>query len=182
MAGPFRVREVTSVDSTTSAALHTLLRDSVENGASVGYVLPLLSTHVEGYWRGVFAAVAEGDRVLLLLEDDDQIVGTAQLDCCAKPNGLHRAEVQKVLVHSAHRGRGGGRVLMQVAEAVARQRGRTLLVLDTETNSVGQRLYAAMGYTAIGEIPQYAIATAGASQGKVGSTFMYKILQVADAP
>ena len=72
-------------------------------------------------------------------------------------------------------------ILMQAVEAAAAQRGRSLLVLDTETGSAGQHLYAALGYTAIGEIPQYAIATQGVDHGKVGSTFMYKILRADDA-
>ena len=48
---------------------------------------------------------------------------------------------------------------MAAVEAEARGAGRWLLVLDTETQSNGQQLYAAMGYQAAGIIPDFAIAT-----------------------
>jgi ribosomal protein S18 acetylase RimI-like enzyme len=90
-----------------------------------------------------------------------------------KPNGRHRAEVQKVLVHSSLRRQGLGRALMRAIEAEARACARTLLVLDTESGSGAQTLYAGEGYIVAGQIPAFAMGNRG---GYVPTTYMYKEL------
>ena len=62
---------------------------------------------------------------------------------------------------------------MMAAEACAKSRDRSLLVLDTETASAGQHLYASLGFIAAGEIPKFAIGTNG---GWSPTTYMYKLL------
>lgn len=168
---------VTLIEQATSRdvdELCELLRDAVEHGASVGYVKPIDNADVSAYWQGVLAEVAGGAISLLVLRDGERIVGTVQLAYAMKPNGRHRAEVQKMLVHSAHRRKGYGRVLMQAVEDTARRAGRSVLLLDTETDSAGQKLYAAMGWVAAGVIPKFALATSG--EGQVATTYMYKLL------
>ena len=63
----------------------------------------------------------------------------------SRPNGHHRAEVRKLLVHRRARGRGLGTALMQRAEQDALALGRTLLLLDTETGSAAETLYLSSG-------------------------------------
>jgi hypothetical protein len=46
---------------------------------------------------------------------------------------------------------------MERAEDVSRQAGRTLLVLDTCTGDIAERLYMRMGWTRTGVIPNYAL-------------------------
>ena len=46
---------------------------------------------------------------------------------------------------------------MERAEAEAREEGKTLLALDTVTGADGERLYARLGLTRVGEIPGYAL-------------------------
>ncbi len=58
---------------------------------------------------------------------------------------------------------------MTAIEAIARQRGRTLLVLDTITASDAERLYARLGWTRSGEIPRYAAMP----NGKLESTTVF---------
>ncbi|HZE59815.1 MAG TPA: hypothetical protein VE085_04590 [Burkholderiales bacterium] len=79
------------------AALLELLRDAVDAGASVGYLAPLPEEDGRAFWRAVRAALGDG-RVLLGAYVEDRLVGSVQLDPLAKPNGRHRAEVQKLLV------------------------------------------------------------------------------------
>ncbi len=174
-----KVRRILAPTAAERSALYELLRDSVTNGASVGYVVPVSEADIASFWSGVLAEVNSGERILLVAENTDEenargIVGSAQLSPCGKPNGRHRAEVQKVLVHSAARRQGIGRALMAALETEARAAGRWLLVLDTETQSNGQQLYAAMGYQVAGIIPDFAIATIG--EGLVPTTYMYKKL------
>ena len=139
------------------AALHALLRDAVEGGASIGYVLPLAEDEIAAFWRGVFAGVAAGSRVLLVArETGGRIVGTVQVEFAQKPNARHRAEVQKLLVLRSHRGRGLGFALMTALEDVARGARRSLLFLDTSSNGDALNLYTRCGYTRAGGIPRYA--------------------------
>jgi len=153
--------------------LSGLLADVVNNGASVGFVVPFEQAEIHEYWRGIAQELAGGRVILFALSVDAQIIGSVQLAYATKANARHRVEVQKMLVHSAFRRQGFGRVLLRAAEARARTDGKTLLVLDTETASAGQRLYESEGFSVAGEIPRYAAGTHG---GWSPSTFMYKLL------
>ena len=171
------IRQITAHDTVLRDQLKQLLRDAVESGASVGYVLPLADDDAGQYWQGVFAQVEDGSLILLVAENADQIIGTVQLSLCSKPNGKHRAEVQKMLVHTSARRRGLGHDLMQAIEQAARASARSLLVLDTESGSSGQHLYAAMGYLVAGEIPNFALPTIPSQSEKLlPTTYMYKLL------
>jgi acetyltransferase len=138
------------------AALNALLRDAVEDGASVGFVLPLSDAEVVAYWTGVLADVPAGKRVLLVARDAERIVGSVQLELAQRSNSRHRCELQKLLVLRSHRGRGLGTSLMAVAEDFARLRRRSLIVLDTSASGNALNLYARCGYTRVGAIPRYA--------------------------
>ncbi|CAM5206457.1 hypothetical protein ARD30_13890 [Bosea thiooxidans] len=153
--------------------LAEILRDCVANGASVGFMNWNTPADYEHFWRDVAAAVAGGQVVLLTARIGDGIVGTAQLHLIGKPNQPHRAEIAKVLVHSRARRQGIGEALMQRAEAVAREKGRDLLVLDTDEHGAARRLYNRLGWTEAGTIPRYALMPDGAD---CGSTFFYKSL------
>ena len=170
------VQELISLTARDIDELTALLRDVVVHGASVGYVLPVDDGMLAAYWRNVAREVSAGDTCLLVARREERIVGTAQLAFCPKPNGRHRAEVQKVLVHSACRRMGLGAALMRAADAHARKHARSLLVLDTETESAGQRLYETVGYIAAGIIPRFATDNSGSW---VSTTYMYKLLDAA---
>jgi len=76
-------------------------------------------------------------------------------------------------VHRSARRQGYGRALMQQAEAVALEEGRTLLVLDTRKGDPSEALYRSAGYIRAGEIPQYA---RGAGAELHATVFYYKLL------
>ena len=138
------------------AELHTLLRDSVEGGASVGFMLPLADKVVADYWAGIFGDIAAGKRVLLVARAAGHIVGSVQLELAQRPNSLHRCELQKLLVLRSHRGQGLGTALMHAAENHARLHRRSLIVLDTSATGNALSLYTRCGYTRLGTIPRYA--------------------------
>jgi acetyltransferase len=141
--------------------LENLLLDAVWHGASIGFLATLDGAGARSYWQDVRAAVAQGSRVLLAVSHENTLVGTVQLDLCQKPNGRHRAELQKMIVHSAARRRGLGGVLLRAAEAEARTLRRGLLFLDTEAGSGAEQLYQGFGYTRVGEVPDYACTPGG---------------------
>ena len=147
---------------THALQLRALLFDAVAHGASVGFVMPLAEAQADAYWRTVIEAVEEGSRILLVGWRDHVMVGTVQLDLCMKPNGSNRAEVQKLLVHSGARRGGVGTSLMEAAETQALALCRGLLFLDTEAGSDAESLYARLGYTRVGELPEYCATPGGA--------------------
>jgi acetyltransferase len=142
-------------------ALIELLRDAVENGSSVGFLLPLSRDEAGRYWDGLAASLADGSRLLWFAGDAAGPLGTVQLQLAAKKNAANRAEVQKLLVHTRARRQGIGRALMQQVEVRARQLKRGLLYLDTEAGSAAERFYRSLGYTCIGGLPEYACSPHG---------------------
>lgn len=166
----FELREVGAPDID---ALVEVLRDCVEGGASVSFMLPLSREHAAAFWNGVAAGVAAGQRVLLVARDGHGICGTVQLILDLPDNQPHRADVAKLLVHRRARRRGVGAALMRAAEDAALARGRNLLVLDTVTDADGARLYEKLGWRRVGDIPRYALWPQG---GYVGTTYYYRDL------
>lgn len=155
--------------------LIALLIDSVENGASIGFVNPVENTEVEVYWRKRLAAIEGGDCILLAVYIDDELAGSAQLGLESRKNGNHRAEVQKVMVHTKFRRRGIGRELMQALEEKAHAHQRTTLVLDTISGAPSNDLYLKMGFIHAGTIPEYARSPDGSTLES--TELYYKLLK-----
>jgi len=147
--------------------LVTLLQDSVNAGASVGFLRPLTPDEATRYWEDVLREIGQGARLLLVVREAGQVLGAVQLSLCQRANGRHRAEVQKLLVHTLARRRGLARLLMNAVEAAARADGRTLLYLDTEPGQPAEEMYRKLGWTTAGAIPSYATNPDGHLHGTV---------------
>jgi GNAT superfamily N-acetyltransferase len=138
--------------------LSDVLIDCVEGGASVSFMLPITRAKADAFWSKVSAAVARGERVVLVAEDAaGDIVGTVQVLLDQPENQPHRGDVAKMLVHRRVRRQGVGAALLDAAERSARDAGKTLLVLDTVSGGDAERLYARQGWQRCGEIPNYAL-------------------------
>ena len=111
--------------------LSDVLIDCVEGGASVSFMYPLPATRALAFWRFVLDGVARGERALLVAEDATGIVGTVQLVLSQPENQAHCAGLSKMLVHRRARRRGLGAALVQAAEGLACECGKSFLVLDT---------------------------------------------------
>ena len=134
---------------------------------------PLAPARAQAFWRRIAADVEAGRRALLVAEDESGIVATVQLVLDQPENQAHRADLSKMLVHRRARRRGLGAALMGAAEQMARDCGKTLLVLDTVTGSDAEWLYARLGWIRVGTIPDYALLSHG---GLWGTTLYYKRL------
>jgi putative acetyltransferase len=99
------------------------------------------------------------------VDADGRALGTVGLVPAGMPNGRHRAEITKLAVRREARRQGLARRLLATAEHAATADGVTLLVLDTETGSAAERLYAAAGWQRLAEIPEYATDPAGVPRG-----------------
>ena len=133
-----------------------LLIDTVDGGASVGFLAPLDRADAVAWWRERAQQVAAGRLAVWAALDGDRVVGTVSLAFADKPNSRHRAELVKLMVHRDARGRGLARTLLGTAEKAAAAAGVTLLHLDTETGSPAEHLYRATGWTRAGTVPDYA--------------------------
>lgn len=153
---PFVVRRLHVVDDAHIHALSDVLIDCVHGGASVGFMAPLGRDRSLAFWRRVADEVAGGARALLVAEDAEGICGTVQLILSLPENQPHRADLCKMLVHQRARRRGLGAALMTAAESVARDCGRSLLVLDAVTDGDAARLYARLGWVRVGDVPDFA--------------------------
>jgi ribosomal protein S18 acetylase RimI-like enzyme len=138
-----------------------LLADTVEGGASVGFLAPLDHAEAVAWWRGRVAAVAAGQLAVWVAHEGERVTGTVSLALPDKPNSRHRAELLKLMVARRARGRGLGRRLLAAAEEEAAAAGVTLLHLDTETDSPAEHLYRSAGWTRAGTIPDYAADPGG---------------------
>ena len=153
--------------------LITLLQDAVDSGASLGFLPPLSEEEAREYWMSVFEDIAQQKRMLLIARDTQRVVGAVQLEFATKPNARHRAEVQKLFVLQQERKHGIGRLLMEAIEPLARERGSSLLVLDTRLGDNAERLYRKLQYKEAGIIPCYAQNAAGTLDSTI---IFYKLL------
>lgn len=169
---PFRVCRLDTVSEAQLQQLAELLIDCVEGGASVSFMHPLPAARAQAFWRQVAQEAVNGARALLIAEDDEGVVGTVQLVLDQPENQPHRADVSKMLVHRRARRRGLGAALMEAAEQVARECGKSLLVLDTASGDA-ERLYARLGWQRCGAIPGYALLPQG---GLCDTTYFYRQL------
>ena len=135
--------------------LTELLFDAVNHGASIGFMADLDDNQARAYIKALQADLESGSLLLWVVVDEERILASVQLSLCQKANGRNRAEVQKLQVLYEARRRGLGQQLMSILELAARQHKRGLLYLDTEAGSPAEAFYQSLGYTRVGELPNY---------------------------
>ena len=140
----------------TVPALGDLLVDTVGSGASVGFLASLDPGAARAWWTARRPAVADGSLRVWVAYDAAGLAGTVSLAASPMPNGAHRGEIVKLMVHPRARGRGLARALLATAEAAAALAGMSLLLLDTETDSPAEHLYRSAGWTRYGTVEDYA--------------------------
>ena len=164
---------IAPLDARHRDALATLLVDTVAQGGSVSFMHPLAQDDACAFWDASLAQAARGVRFVLGAFDGETLIGTVTLHCDCPPNQPHRGEIAKMMTAASHRGRGVGTALLQEAERVARQNGRSLLVLDTAVDEGATDFYQKLGYVLAGTIPDFALKPRG---GLTGTNIFYKYL------
>lgn len=152
-------------------ALCEVLHACVAEGASVGFVDAADGKAIQAFWQSRIDTIARQETQLLVACEAERVVATVMISYSGMPNGRHRAEIGKLLVHPQARRQGIARQLMQQAEVLAQARGCLLLVLDTRSGDVASQLYLSLGWQIAGAIPFYAASTAGPLEA---TTLMYK--------
>jgi len=176
-AGGWSVRRLHAVTDAEIDGLVDVLMDCVEGGASVSFMHPLTRERAAAFWRRVAQDVTNGERALLVAEDAQGLCGTVQLIFDLPENQPHRADLAKMLVHRRVRRHGIGAALLESAEDTARACGKTLLVLDTASDSA-ERLYERHGWIRVGVIPDYALLPKG---GFCDTVVFYRRLDPAES-
>jgi GNAT superfamily N-acetyltransferase len=168
-----RIRSLSGAEALERiSSLSDILIDCVEGGASVGFMAPLVRAKADAFWRRIASAVAEGERILLVAEEEERWLGTVQIVLAQPENQPHRADISKMLVLREARRNGIGQALMRAAEEAARAADKTLLVLDTAASDP-ERLYARLNWTSVGDIPGYALFPDGRP---CATRIFYKVL------
>ncbi|MFK3938120.1 GNAT family N-acetyltransferase [Alkalihalobacillus sp. NPDC078783] len=133
--------------------LCSLLIETVNQGASIGFHLPMQETEAVAFWNDY---QPHESRITLVAFKEKRLIGTVSLELIRKSNGSHRAEVCKLMVHPGARRLGVAKKLMIKLEEIAKQRNRSLLVLDTRGGDPSNKLYISLGYHLAGTIPAFA--------------------------
>jgi GNAT superfamily N-acetyltransferase len=167
------IRRLERLGEAELRALGDILIDCVEGGASVGFMRPMTREKADAFWRRVAEGVERGQRVVMVAEDAEGIVGTVQVVFDLPENQPHRGDVAKMLVHGRARRRGVGAALLAAVEREARAAGKTVLVLDAVTGGDAERMYARHGWRKVGVIPRYALMPDGAP---CATTYFFKAL------
>lgn len=173
---PWTISRPSRLEPAHVGQLADLLIDCVEGGASVGFMTPLARERALAFWGRVADGVASGARAILLAHDASGVCGTVQLVLDLPDNQPHRADLCKMLVHRRARRQGLGAALMRHAETLARDLGRSLLVLDAVTDGDAARLYTSLGWTKVGNVPNFALMPDGTP---CSTTYFYRDLREA---
>ncbi|MEA2665870.1 MAG: hypothetical protein QOI11_2814 [Candidatus Eremiobacteraeota bacterium] len=152
--------------------LAEILVSTVAAGGSVHFMDPVPFDAAQAFWGALLADAEAGRCIVLGGFAGDQLAGTVTLFLDTPPNQPFRAELWKLMVAPAERGRGIARALVREAERLAVARERTLLTLDTALDGGGAAaLYERLGWVLAGTIPDYAYKPQG---GLVGTAIYYK--------
>jgi len=151
------IRHLAEIGEREVRELGNVLIDCVDGGASVSFMHPMTREKADAFWRGVAGFARSGEWLVVVAEIGGRIVGTVSIVWAVPENQPHRADLTKMLVHRSARRAGAGAALLAAAERVALDAGRTLLVLDTVTDTDAYRLYVRSGWQRCGEIPDYAL-------------------------
>ncbi len=156
---------IRTLDPDTDAALlpdlAAVMVEAVAGGASIGFMAGFAQAQSLAWWQDRLAAAVRGDVQMLVALNDDGVAGTVSLVPAPMPNQPHRADIAKMMVAKRERGRGVGAALLMAVEALALERERTTLVLDTISGSAAARLYERFGWEKVGDIPAYALMPDG---------------------
>ena len=156
------VRSVTALEMVgILPELVELFAETVNSGSPLGFLAPITHTTARSYWVSLIPELEAGSRLLLVAFDGDTVVGSGQLALSQRHNSPHRAELQKLFVGLASRGRGVGRTLMHALHAAAGQHGRTLILLSTRHQEPAEKFYKSLGYVEVGVVPGWTIDRAG---------------------
>ncbi|WP_406245180.1 GNAT family N-acetyltransferase [Streptomyces anulatus] len=160
------IREATPEDW---PSIWPFFHEIVSAGETLTYPLDLGEEDAEGWWF-----VAAPSRVVVAVDDDGTVLGTAKMNRNHMGNGSHIASAT-YMVDPAHSGRGVGRALCEYSVDWARAEGYRAMQFNAvvESNTHAVKLYRSIGFDVIGTLPE---GFNHPTQGFVGLHIMHKAL------
>lgn len=146
------IQEILAIDR-YKQELCELIQVTVNNGASIGFLLPMQKEEAEDFWE---SHKPNESRILLGAFINQRLIGVVYIELVEKPNGSHRGEICKLMVHPDARRLGVAKTLMKEIEKKALEQNRSLLVLDTRDGDHANELYKSLGFVFAGAIPHFA--------------------------
>lgn len=143
------------IDAEVREGILALWTDVSNAGGAVGFVPPVTPEDIEPDLVKSLAAVADGQRRLIVGRDDDgRVAATAFLAYNEHRLMTHWLWVYTVMVHPRHQGRGYGRTLMAAVERAARDfHGIEAIRLTCRGGTGADAFYSACGYKEVGRVP-----------------------------
>ncbi len=138
-----------------------LLRDAIESGGTVGFVLPAEDDKLDRYWTGVAREMESGERELFAAFEDGKVVGSLQLAYEKAESVSHRADLQKLFVLRDYRRRGIARSLLIEALHRMPALGLLMFTITTRFDSATENLVSALRFTRWGVLPHYGVTPEG---------------------
>jgi GNAT superfamily N-acetyltransferase len=161
-AHPITIRQLSALEFLALLPeLVDLFLETVNGGSPLGFLAPITHDTVRGYLISLIPEVETGSRLVLIAYRNNAVVGSGQLALSRRSNSPHRAELERLFVERASRGQGIGRSLMHALHSVARQNGRTLILLNTRRGEPAEAFYKGLGYREVGVIPGWTIGADG---------------------
>lgn len=164
------VRLPNTLKASDREKLVELIYDAIHSNNSVGFLYSTSKSELHEFWE---KEVSDAANTLILARVNDVIVGIVIVTRETRPNGRHRAELRKLMVHSQYQRQGIGRGLEQRATDFAQAEGLTLLYLDSATDFLVERVYESWGWQKAGSIPDYSSKPDGTFEP---TTYFYKLL------
>ncbi|MFY0511052.1 GNAT family N-acetyltransferase [Streptomyces anulatus] len=160
------IREATPEDW---PAIWPFFHAIVSAGETLTYPLDLGEEDAEGWWF-----VEAPSRVVVAVDDDGTVLGTAKMNRNHMGNGSHIASAT-YMVDPARSGRGVGRALCEYSVDWARAEGYRAMQFNAvvESNTHAVKLYRSIGFDVIGTLPE---GFNHPTQGYVGLHIMHKAL------
>lgn len=143
------------IDDELTDGILALWTEVSNAGGAVGFVPPVGRDDVRPDLERSLAAVAAGQRRLLVGRDDDgRIAATAFLAYNSHRLMTHWVWLYTVMVHPGHQGKGYGRSLMSAVEEAARGfHGVEAIRLTCRGGTGVDLFYGTCGYKEVGRIP-----------------------------
>ncbi len=168
----FTIERLERIDNASLTQLTDTLIEAVAGGGSISFMHPVSNDAAIEFWRKISVSTAVGERILLVARNDrGEVVGTVQSILAQPENQPHRADIAKMMVHPRARRQGIAEALMREIETLTFAVGKTVMVLDTETDQAASHLYKKLGWQVAGSIPDYALKPHG---GLCSTTYFYK--------
>ena len=165
---PITIRQLSALEFVALLPdLIELFVESVNIDSPDGFLAPITRAVARDYWISLIPELEGGSRLILIAYRENVVVGSGQLALSQRSSSPHHAELETLFVERASRGEGIGRSIMQALHCVARQNGRTLILLNARRGEPAEDFCKALGYREARLIPEWTIFPAEERDGHV---------------